>query len=189
MKTLFPAIPPATSPNRGFPFNHQIKMKDLVAATSSALILIASPALSATGAEDRSQLKSSLKNVETDSVIFTDVNADGKPDILENWWNGKRCRWFDENGDMKKTDRRGDMVGDSMQIDIDGDGSYDGPSDMNINWVDTNGDQQADLMCIAENPNAKQKELWGGSSHYMYFLDVDGDGVNHYINSRVSGCN
>jgi hypothetical protein len=159
-------------------------MKNIVAATSSALILISSSATSATGAEEKSLFKSSLKDAKADTAIFTDVNADGKPDILEAWWNGKRSRWFDENGDMKKTDRRGDMVGDSVQIDIDGDGFYDGPSDMNFNWVDANGDQQADLMCFAENPGAKQKKIWGGSSHYMFFLDVDGDGVNHHVDWR-----
>ncbi len=173
-------------------------MKPIIAAITSAFILISLPALAAPDAAGGALLKSALKDGETDAVIFTDVNGDGKPDILESWWNGKRCRWFDENGDMKKSDRRGDMVGDSMQIDIDGNGFYDGPADMNINWVNTNGDQQADLMCVAMNPNAKQKDLWGGSSHYMYFLDVDGDGVNHYINWKnfsfdswrhTGGCN
>ncbi len=132
-------------------------------------------------AAEKSLLKSKLDTGNKDAVLFSDVTGDGKPDILEAWFNGKRCRWFDENGDMKKSDRRGDMVGDSMQIDIGGDGSYDGPADMNINWVDNDGDGQADLMTVAMNPNETQKELWGQSSHYMHFVDVDGDGVNHYI--------
>jgi hypothetical protein len=130
-------------------------------------------------------LKSKLSAEDKTERLYFDVNGDGRPDILEAWWNGKRCRWFDENGDMQKTDLRGDMVGDSMQIDINGDGFYDGPSDMNINWVDNNGDGQADLMCVAENPGANQKRIWGGSSHYMHFVDVDGDGVNHHIDWKT----
>ena len=126
-------------------------------------------------------LESELSLKDHETLIFADVDQDEDPDILERWWNGKRCRWFDENDNMKSTDQRGDLFGDSMQVDIEGDGSYDGPGDWNINWVDNDGDGQADLMCAAINPNSKQTELWGQSSHYMYFVDIDGDGVNHYI--------
>ena len=38
-----------------------------------------------------------------------DINGDGKPDILERWWNGKRVRWLDENADLLPTDTRGDQ--------------------------------------------------------------------------------
>src|SRR5687768_8447200 len=55
----------------------------------------------------RTKLKSEQPNPK--EVIFTDVDNDGDPDILETWWNGKRVRWFDENDDMKPTDVRGDM--------------------------------------------------------------------------------
>jgi hypothetical protein len=133
-------------------------------------------------ASDKPLLNSQLTEEKKDAVLLTDVTGDGKPDILETWWNGKRCRWFDENGDMKDIDRRGDMTGDAMQIDIDSDGFYDSYEDMNIKWVDQDRDGRADLMCVAINPSETQKELWGNSSHYMYFMDVDGDGVNHYIN-------
>lgn len=133
-------------------------------------------------AADGPMLKSQLTDEKKDGVILTEVTGNGKPDILETWWNGKRCRWFDENGDMKDTDRRGDMAGDAMQVDIDGDGFYDGHEDMNIKWVDQDGDGRADVMCVAVNPSAAQKEVWGNASHYMYFMDIDGDGVNHCIN-------
>src|SRR5881227_2337809 len=65
----------------------------------------------------------------TDEIIRLDLDGDGDPDVLECWWNGKRCRWIDENDDMKWTDVRGDMSGDVLQVDRDGDGYYDGPGD------------------------------------------------------------
>ena len=44
--------------------------------------------------------KSALKSTTpSDEIVRLDINHDGKPDILERWWNGKRVRWLDENGD------------------------------------------------------------------------------------------
>src|SRR5438045_9429422 len=53
--------------------------------------------------------KSKLKSEKPDSneIIRLDLDNDGDPDILETWWNGKRCRWVDENDDMKWSDARG----------------------------------------------------------------------------------
>ena len=70
--------------------------------------------------------KTALKSTTpSDEIVRLDINHDGKPDILERWWNGKRVRWLDENGDMLPTDTRGDQIGDVMQIDKNGDGIYD----------------------------------------------------------------
>ena len=45
--------------------------------------------------------KTALKSVTpSDEIVRLDINGDGKPDILERWWNGKRVRWLDENGDL-----------------------------------------------------------------------------------------
>ncbi len=143
-------------------------------------------------------LQSKLNSLNKDTIIFMDVNNDTKPDLLETWWNGKRCRWIDENGNMKKTDRRGDMVGDALQVDMDGDGFYDGQTDMNINWGDNDADGMADLMTVAINTGKNQKEPWGGHSHYMHFVDTDKDGVNHFVDwdkfefhswKHTEGCN
>jgi hypothetical protein len=127
----------------------------------------------------RSRLKGPPSDTE---IIRTDATGDGRPDIIECWWNGKRARWFDENGDMTATDMRGDMVADSVQIDRDGDGFYDGPGDMNVKWVDTDKDNDPDLQLVAMNPSATQKSVYGGESHWMVFADLDDDNVNGYIN-------
>src|SRR5436309_1784884 len=120
-------------------------------------------------------------NTPDDEIIRTDVDADGKPDILERWLNGKRVRWFNESGTMKWTDTMGDQANDSMQIDRDGDGYYDGPGDLNIKWVDDDGDGKPDVEIFAANPTLDQKTIKSGASHFMIFVDVDHDGVNGYI--------
>src|SRR6185436_7286247 len=91
--------------------------------------------------------KSALKSTTpSDEIVRLDIDKDGKPDILERWWNGKRVRWLDENGDMLPTDTRGDQVGDVMQIDKNGDGLYDSELDINIKWADNDRDGRADLQ-------------------------------------------
>src|ERR1041385_4096070 len=93
--------------------------------------------------------KTALKSTTpSDEIVRLDVNHDGKPDILERWWNGKRVRWLDENGDMLPTDTRGDQVGDVMQVDMNGDGLYDSETDINIKWADNDGDGRADLEAV-----------------------------------------
>src|SRR6185369_15475187 len=93
--------------------------------------------------------KTALKSTApSDEIVRLDIDHDGKPDILERWWNGKRVRWLDENGDMLPTDTRGDQVGDVMQVDLNGDGLYDSETDINIKWADNDGDGRADLEAV-----------------------------------------
>ena len=142
------------------------------------LIISAAFCLSASASE---YFRSQLGDVPSDEIIFTDVTGDGKPDILERWWNGKRCRWFDENGDMTYNDKLGDIVGDCLQIDIDGDGYYDGYYDMNVKWVDNTGNGKADLQIIAINPKRSEDNMWAGRGLYMIVEDIDNDGVLAYM--------
>jgi hypothetical protein len=121
----------------------------------------------------------------SDEIVRTSIENDGHPDVLERWWNGKRCRWIDENHDMRPNDMRGDLSADSLQIDNDGDGYYDGPGDMNVKWVDDDGDGRADAEIVAINPSSEQKTIRSSSSHYMIYVDVDHDGVNAYVDWKT----
>jgi hypothetical protein len=115
----------------------------------------------------------------TDEIVRLDIDGDGRPDVLERWWNGKRVRWLDENGDLSPTDTRGDEVGDVMQVDLDGDGLYDGPGDLNIKWADTDGDGQADVQAFAISKPVEGAP--GHGAHWMLLLDTDKDGVLGWV--------
>ena len=127
--------------------------------------------------------KTALKSeTPSDEIVRLDINHDGKPDILERWWNGKRVRWLDENGDMLPTDTRGDQVGDVMQIDKNGDGIYDTQFDINIKWADNDGDGRADLEAFVTQGREWSDGKWDpAESHWMVFIDVEKDGVLGYL--------
>lgn len=127
----------------------------------------------------RTALKSTTPS---DEVVRLDINHDGKPDILERWWNGKRVRWLDENGDMLPTDTRGDQVGDVMQIDKNDDGIYDSETDINIKWADNDGDGRADLQAFVTQGRAWSNGKFDPTdSHWMVFIDVEKDGVLGWV--------
>ena len=123
--------------------------------------------------------KSALKSMTpSDEILRLDIDNDGKPDIIERWWNGRRVRWLDENNDFKPTDTRGDQLHDVLQIDKNGDGYYDGPLDINVKWADNDGDGRADLQAFATQGREWSQDKWdAGESHWMVFIDVDKDGV------------
>ena len=118
----------------------------------------------------------------SDEIVRVDLNHDGKPDIIERWWNGKRVRWLDENGDMLSTDTRGDQVNDVLQVDKNGDGFYDSPFDLNIKWADNDGDGKADLQAwVTQSPEWGPDKFSASESHWMIFIDVEKDGVLGYL--------
>jgi hypothetical protein len=111
-------------------------------------------------------------------LVRLDVDGDGRPDILERWWNGRRVRWLDENGDMLPTDTRGDQVADVLQVDMNGDGLYDDVTDQNIKWADNDGDGRPDVQAWSTQPPSWSEGKWStAESHWMLFLDVEKDGV------------
>ena len=142
------------------------------------ILLLITP--TATGQQTPSDWrKSSLKSTTpSGEILRLDIDKDGKPDVIERWWNGKRVRWLDENSDLKPTDTRGDQVNDVLQIDKNDDGYYDGPLDINVKWADNDGDGRADLQAFVTQGREWTQDKWNASeSHWMVFIDVEKDGV------------
>jgi hypothetical protein len=132
------------------------------------------------GTESRDWRRSALTSPSPDTAVLRqDIDGDGKADILERWWNGKRVRWLDENRDLRPGDTRGDLIADVLQIDMDGDGSYDGWHDMNIKWVDRDNDGVADVQAFAHNPArwTMGRRNPAAGSHWMLFINHDNRGV------------
>ncbi len=118
---------------------------------------------------------SRLSSAKPDKEILRlDIDGDGHPDIIERWWNGKRVRWLDENEDMRADDSRGDQLADVLQIDIDGDGLYDGLKDINVKWADLNADGVPDMQAFIINPPYPpgQNTPWN-EGEWMIFRNFD----------------
>ena len=161
---------------------HSLRALSLLSTSTIALIFVIF--VTAFGQQSTNELrKTALKSaVPSDEIVRVDVDKDGKPDIVERWWNGKRVRWLDENGDLLATDTRGDQVGDVLQVDKNGDGFYDGPLDLNIKWADNDGDGKADLQAwVTQSPEWTTDKWNATGAHWMIFIDVEKDGVLGYL--------
>jgi len=109
-------------------------------------------------------------------ITYIDLDKDGDPDVMEyKIKSGIPVRWIDDDDDMTNKDLEGDMDNDCVMLDINKDGNYSGPKDLMVDWSDENGDQKADIQAIVDNNYRDNKGKW--TSHYIWFLDDDQDGV------------
>ena len=144
-----------------------------------ALLLCLGTVLAAQAPSARDLRRTALTTTTPSAeIVRLDIDGDRKPDIVERWWNGKRVRWLDENGDLSPTDTRGDQAADVMQVDMNGDGFYDGVTDQSIKWADNDGDGRPDVQAWSTQPPTWSEGKWStNESHWMLFLDVEKDGV------------
>ncbi|WP_299665954.1 hypothetical protein [uncultured Polaribacter sp.] len=117
-----------------------------------------------------SKLDTLIKN----QILYTDLDKDGDPDIIELNWKGKRLRWFDENDNATMNDKWGDMINDALQVDMDNDGFYDGPADYNVKWADRDADGIPDIQIFSRNPKVGANWVFGKSGA-IYFVMIDPD--------------
>lgn len=110
-----------------------------------------------------------------------DLNGDGRPDAIKSMAGNTPILWLDDDGNMKKGDREGDMVNDCLLIDRNHDGFYGGYGDLIIDWVDSDGDGRADMQIVIDYPEKSNDGKWG-QGHYMIVMDMDHDNVFNYIN-------
>lgn len=149
---------------------------------SSIATLIPIPAMAADPIPEGTRLKSELKSQTPDSeVLHIDIDKDGRPDVIERWWNGKRVRWLDESNTMKFDDERGNMINCILQVDYDGNGYYDGPTDINTKWCDTNNDGIPDVQSFSINPKQWGVKKGIGFPIWMVLINHDKRGVMGWL--------
>lgn len=113
--------------------------------------------------------------------VRTDVDGDGDPDVLEVWSAGRRTRWFDEDDDLRAEEVRGDEQDDFVQVDRDGDGGYDGPDDLAVDWADADDDGDPDLQTVVVHPPGTRLDGTPGGALWWVFEDVDDDSVGAFV--------
>jgi hypothetical protein len=184
--------PPSRSPSRLRAFAFSLSILSLLPAFASAQTTRPSrharqawKQMIAPETDPNSPRHTRLKSLTPDPNEIVRYSLTGNtdhPDVIETWWNGHRVRWIGEGGNMKWTDVRGSLATDALQVDRDGDGYYDGPSDLNVKWVDDDGDGRADVEVISQNPSWNATQFHSGTSIFMVDFDDDHDGVLNYIN-------
>ena len=128
--------------------------------------------------EPDSPRRSKLDPSRPDEILRIDASGDGKSDIIERWWGGRRVRFFDEAGATKPDDTFGDTINGAMQVDVDGDGYFDGPKDYTIKWADRDGDGVPDLEAYNSNPRPGHPTVFGPSGAVFYMtIDPDNTGM------------
>ena len=114
--------------------------------------------------------------------ILKDLDMDGDPDLIYSVTiNNTPILWIDDDDDMESTDFEGDTDSDCLLIDVNKDGKYGDHDDVAVDWIDTDGDGDADMQVYVENSKADNPRMFGGGQHYFWVLDTDNDNVFNYI--------
>lgn len=108
---------------------------------------------------------SKIYKLHTPNNIFIDIDNDGDPDVLIYTDKSNVVMIIDDNDNMLYTDKEGDIVDDCWVVDRNGDGLVDRV----IDYIDNDGDDQADEMDIRYFKKGKLK--WG-----WFWEDKDNDG-------------
>lgn len=112
---------------------------------------------------------------------FIDLDNDGDIDVIKSVsTNHIPIAWIDDDDDMIISDYEGDTDNDCLLIDRNHDGRYGALGDLIIDWIDTDGDETADMQVIADYPLVETEAVWP-NGHYMWMLDTDKDNVFNYI--------
>jgi hypothetical protein len=146
-----------------------------------SLSLLVFPVLTAAEMDwHRSALSSDKPN---DEILHLTIGGAAKPNVLERWWNGRRVRWLDEGGTMQPDDRRGDLINSVLQVDLNGDGAYDGDGDLTVKWCDTNGDGVPDVQAVVVSPSGwnEQKKTYANQGQWAVMLNHDRRGAMWWI--------
>lgn len=118
------------------------------------------------------------------SVNYIDLDKDGDPDVLRTFINDSiPIQWIDDDDDMAYGALQGDMDNDCLMIDRNKDGKYGDELDLIVDWVDEDGNGNADLQIIADN--AKRSERGWTPGHFMITVDTDKDGIFNFINWKT----
>ena len=118
------------------------------------------------------------------SIKYEDLDNDGDPDVLKSTIEGGiHILWIDDDDDMKEGDIEGDLDNDCVMLDLNKDGKYGSEKDLIVDWSDIDGDGKADIQLIVDNNKKNNKGKW--SSHYIWFMDKDKDGVFGYVDWKT----
>lgn len=111
-----------------------------------------------------------------------DLDGDGDPDIIRSVTiRNTPILWIDDDDDMEFGDLEGDTDSDCLLIDVNKDGKYGDRGDVAVDWIDTDGDGDADMQAYVENSTDDNPKMWGEGHHYFWVLDTDHDHVFNYI--------
>lgn len=121
---------------------------------------------------------------DKNKIEYIDLDHDGDPDILKTFiLDGIPIMWIDDDDDMKLGDLEGDQDNDCLLVDKNRDGKFAGPSDLSIDWTDTNNDGIANVQLVVINADSTSRNFFDWKTEFMYIIDFgENDGIHNFLN-------